>query len=164
MARLLQDKGHTWNSWQLYPFITVYSRCMSAQTLETPLNGEEAIQLSAHILNNVDIPIGVVPNDETGRLFSDYIQWASIKDLASQKWYFANYENWTGFVRMVWCRSLKAGNQAYGLSINCLIEKLISRGIPKLSCEWFVVNALSIFISTYFVKLARCDTLFLIIL
>lgn len=56
--------------------------------------GEEAIQSVGHILNTVDIPIGVaqsrLPN---GGLVSDYTQWVSIKDLTHNHLVFADYNH-----------------------------------------------------------------------
>ncbi|MGB3729101.1 MAG: linear amide C-N hydrolase, partial [Thermodesulfobacteriota bacterium] len=46
-----------------------------------------------HILNNVDIPIGLVRDFENGETFHDYTQWVVIKDLTNKILYYRSYEN-----------------------------------------------------------------------
>jgi choloylglycine hydrolase len=54
--------------------------------------GDEAVEDVAHVLNTVDIPIGVAQSkDETGALISDYTQWVSIKDLTHNRLTIADY-------------------------------------------------------------------------
>jgi len=54
--------------------------------------GEEAAESVAHILNTVDIPIGVAQSKaEDGSLISDYTQWVAIKDLTHNRLMIADY-------------------------------------------------------------------------
>jgi choloylglycine hydrolase len=54
--------------------------------------GEEAAESVAHILNTVDIPIGVAQSKgEDGSLVSDYTQWVAIKDLTHNRLTIADY-------------------------------------------------------------------------
>lgn len=52
-------------------------------------NGTEAVNLAEHLLNSVDIPLGVVrnPNQDTG----DFTQWVVIKDMSQKLFYFRSY-------------------------------------------------------------------------
>ena len=61
----------------------------------TSVNANEAVELVGHILNNVDIPKGVVA--EEGSL-SDYTQWTAIKDVSHNIFYFADYDHRLNFV------------------------------------------------------------------
>ena len=67
---------------------------------EVPATAKEGVQLTAHILNNVDIPIGVSSAKSNGKVVSDYTQWVAIKDLTNQKWMFTDYENRTTYVTL----------------------------------------------------------------
>ncbi len=53
----------------------------------------DIVNLSEHILNNVDIPIGLVRNFENGETFHDHTQWIVIKDLTNKILYYRSYEN-----------------------------------------------------------------------
>ena len=53
----------------------------------------DIVNLSEHILNNVDIPIGLVRDFENGKTFHDYTQWVVIKDLTNKILYYRSYEN-----------------------------------------------------------------------
>ena len=53
----------------------------------------DIVNLSEHILNNVDIPIGLVRDFENGETFHDYTQWVVIKDLTNKILYYRSYEN-----------------------------------------------------------------------
>ena len=44
-----------------------------------PQTGAEAVQAVAHILNTVDIPVGVAQSRAGDQIVSDYTQWAAIK-------------------------------------------------------------------------------------
>lgn len=65
-----------------------------------PKTAAEAIQLTAHALNNVDIPKGVAQSMEGKELVSDYTQWAAIKDLTNNRMMIADYNNRTNFVTL----------------------------------------------------------------
>ena len=61
-----------------------------AKPVETAAAG---VNLAAHILNAVDIPLGDIrPGDNTFK-DSDYTMWIAIKDLKNQVVYFRTYEN-----------------------------------------------------------------------
>ncbi len=53
----------------------------------------DIVNLSEHILNNFDIPIGLVRDFENGETFHDYTQWIVIKDLSNKILYYRSYEN-----------------------------------------------------------------------
>jgi penicillin V acylase-like amidase (Ntn superfamily) len=63
-----------------------------------PANAAEAIQAMGHILNTVDIPLGVAQSEEGGQTVSDYTQWVAIKDLTNNKLMIADYAHRTTFV------------------------------------------------------------------
>lgn len=50
---------------------------------QVPTTAIEWVQLTAHILHNVDIPIGVSSPKSDGKVVSDYTQWVAIKDLTN---------------------------------------------------------------------------------
>lgn len=58
-----------------------------------PTNNQEAVTLTEHLLNAVDIPLGEVrdPGKDTG----DYTQWTVIKDLTQKVFYFRSYNDLT---------------------------------------------------------------------
>lgn len=59
-------------------------------------NGEQAINLAEHILNNVDIPTGVAREAEAEQdSFPDITQWTVFKDLSNRHLYFKSYTNST---------------------------------------------------------------------
>ncbi|SKA13048.1 choloylglycine hydrolase [Enhydrobacter aerosaccus] len=59
-----------------------------------PKTADEAVQTIGHILNTVDIPIGVAQFDEgNGKLGSDYTQWIAIKDLTHNRLLIADYNH-----------------------------------------------------------------------
>lgn len=56
-------------------------------------NVAQGVNLAAHLLNAVDIPLGDIrPTDNTLK-DSDYTQWIAIKDLKNLVFYFRTYEN-----------------------------------------------------------------------
>ncbi len=56
-----------------------------------PKTAVEARQAVGHILNTVDIPLGIAQSKEGGQLISDYTQWVAIKDLTNNKLMIADY-------------------------------------------------------------------------
>ncbi len=52
--------------------------------------GVEAMQ---HILNTVDIPIGVTREKRQGKTVPEYTLWATVKDLANRVFYWRDYRN-----------------------------------------------------------------------
>lgn len=68
-------------------------------TIAQPKDAAEAAQAIGHILNTVDIPIGVAQADEGGgKLVSDYTQWVAIKDLSHDRMMIADYEHRLGYL------------------------------------------------------------------
>lgn len=57
----------------------------------SPANASEAINLSQHLLNTLDIPLGTVR--EKGKETGDYTQWTVIKDLKNKVFYFRSYKD-----------------------------------------------------------------------
>ena len=51
-----------------------------------------------HILNNVDIPVGVAASKDGDKIVSDYTQWVAIKDLSNHQWHITNYQNRTNYL------------------------------------------------------------------
>ncbi|WP_371345218.1 choloylglycine hydrolase family protein [Ancylobacter sp. IITR112] len=59
-----------------------------------PKDAVEATQAVGHILNNVDIPLGIAQfHQKDGTLGSDYTQWIVIKDLTNNTLRIADYDN-----------------------------------------------------------------------
>lgn len=65
-----------------------------------PANAAEASQLAVHVVNNVDIPIGVVSSTEGGQTVSDYTQWVLIKDLSNNRVMVANAKNRANYLTL----------------------------------------------------------------
>jgi penicillin V acylase-like amidase (Ntn superfamily) len=65
-----------------------------------PANAGEAIQAIDHILNTVDIPLGIAQSKEGDQIVSDYTQWVAIKDLTNNKLMISDYAHRTGFVTL----------------------------------------------------------------
>ena len=59
-----------------------------------PADAGEAAQAVAHILNNVDIPVGIAQSRlPDGSTVSDYTQWVVVKDLTHNRLMIADYAN-----------------------------------------------------------------------
>ncbi|MBX9599106.1 MAG: linear amide C-N hydrolase [Burkholderiales bacterium] len=68
---------------------------------DKPANEQEAISLTTHILDTVDIPKGAVSSkDADGTIYSDTTQWVAIKDLSNNLWYFSDYDHRGTFVKI----------------------------------------------------------------
>jgi choloylglycine hydrolase len=65
-----------------------------------PTTADEAIQLVAHILNNVDIPIGIAQSKDGNKVVSDYTQWVAIKDLTNNRLLIADYAHRTTYLTL----------------------------------------------------------------
>ncbi len=63
-----------------------------------PKTGDEAIQAVDHILNTVDIPIGIAQSKDGDQVVSDYTQWVAIKDLTHNRLMISDYAHRTSFV------------------------------------------------------------------
>jgi penicillin V acylase-like amidase (Ntn superfamily) len=84
-----------------------------------PSNSAEAIQTAGHILNNVDIPVGVARSSDGKQVVSDYTQWVNLKDLKNNRMKIANYANRTNFIEINLNDVFKSGK-----SKTWLIDKL----------------------------------------
>ena len=65
-----------------------------------PRNADEAIQLMGHILNTVDIPIGIAQSKAGNDIVSDYTQWIAIKDLTGNRLLIADYNHRTAYLTL----------------------------------------------------------------
>jgi len=65
-----------------------------------PATAAEASQVIAHVLNNVDIPVGIAQSREGTELVSDYTQWVAIKDLTNNRMMIADYDHRTNWVTL----------------------------------------------------------------
>ncbi len=74
-----------------------------------PNDALEAIQLTGHLLNNVDIPVGVARSTDGKQVVSDYTQWVNLKDLKNNRMKIANYANRTNYVEIDLNQVFKSG-------------------------------------------------------
>lgn len=63
-----------------------------------PATADEAVQGIAHVLNTVDIPLGVAQSRDGGQVLSDYTQWVAIKDLTRNRLMISDYAHRTSYV------------------------------------------------------------------
>lgn len=63
-----------------------------------PATGEQAIQAVGHVLNTVDLPLGIAQSKQDGKLVTDYTQWVAIKDLTHNRLRIADYDHRLTFV------------------------------------------------------------------
>jgi choloylglycine hydrolase len=68
------------------------------QNTTSPANAEQAIQAVGHVLNTVDLPLGIAQSKQGGQLVSDYTQWVVIKDLTHNRLRIADYDHRLTFV------------------------------------------------------------------
>lgn len=55
---------------------------------------KDALSLAEHVINTVDIPLGVIrEKEENGSVVSEYTQWTVFKDLTNRILYFKSYDN-----------------------------------------------------------------------
>lgn len=52
-----------------------------------------ALNLAEHIINNVDIPLGLVREPQSGNATNETTQWVVFKDLTHKKLYYRTYDN-----------------------------------------------------------------------
>ena len=74
-----------------------------------PNNSIEATQLVDHLLNNVDIPVGVARSTDGKQVVSDYTQWINLKDLKNNRMKITNYANRTNFIELDLNQVFKTG-------------------------------------------------------
>ena len=63
-----------------------------------PRDAAEATQAITHVLNTVDIPIGVAQSKDGDQVVSDYTQWVSIKDLTHNRLVLSDYAHRTSYL------------------------------------------------------------------
>jgi len=68
--------------------------------IEQPANADEAVQAIGHILNTVDIPLGIAQSKEGDQIVSDYTQWVAIKDLTNNKLMITDYAHRTTYLTL----------------------------------------------------------------
>lgn len=78
-----------------------YIRSVAIQSSALPVKtADEGVNLSWHIINNTDIPLGTTRDtDPDGKPYLNYTQWTNVSDLKNLKLYFKTYDNQD--VRMV---------------------------------------------------------------
>lgn len=74
-----------------------------------PNGSADAVQLAGHLLNNVDIPVGVARSNDGKQVVSDYTQWINLKDLKNNRMKIANYTNRTNFIEIDLNEVFKSG-------------------------------------------------------
>ncbi|QYZ70351.1 choloylglycine hydrolase family protein [Neotabrizicola shimadae] len=74
-----------------------------------PATGAEAIQAVDHILNTVDIPLGIAQSKDGDQVVSDYTQWVAIKDLTNNRLLISDYAHRTSFVSIDLDKALASG-------------------------------------------------------
>ena len=89
--------------------LTPPSRLVRAATLAnfaTPVKtGAEAVNLAFHVLNSVDIPIGVACHGKQCH-FGDYTSWRVAKDLTNNALYYHDYNDLT--IRVIYLDNVEA--------------------------------------------------------
>ncbi|WP_431281706.1 choloylglycine hydrolase family protein [Humitalea sp. 24SJ18S-53] len=65
-----------------------------------PATGAEAVQAVGHILNTVNIPLGVAQSQEGSQLVSDYTQFVAIKDLTNNRLMITDYNHRLTFLTL----------------------------------------------------------------
>ena len=90
--------------------LTPPSRLVRSATLmhfADPVNtSKEAVNLVFHVMNSVDIPLGVL-SDHKHEQFADYTSWVVAKDLTHNALYFRTYEDLT--IRVVYLDNVQPG-------------------------------------------------------
>ena len=74
-----------------------------------PANNAEAVNLAFHVLNSVDIPLGVVTNRTNGH--SEYTLWTVAKDLTNNAFYYRTYNDLT--IRVAYLNNIQQGKMVY---------------------------------------------------
>jgi len=65
-----------------------------------PKNVDEATELVGHILNTVDIPLGIAQSKAGNEIVSDYTQWIAIKDLTGNRLIITDYNHRTSYLTL----------------------------------------------------------------
>lgn len=80
--------------------------------IDQPKTGAEAIQAIDHILNTVDIPLGIAESKDGDQIVSDYTQWVAIKDLTNNKLLISDYAHRTSFLAIDLNKLFEGGTAA----------------------------------------------------
>lgn len=65
-----------------------------------PESATGAVELTVHILNNVDIPKGAITASEGAKVIPDYTQWVALKDISHNQFYFSDYNHRLTYVKI----------------------------------------------------------------
>lgn len=65
------------------------------QVVYQPSNAAGALNLSEHIINNVDIPLGIAREPGNGNITTEITQWIVFKDLTHKIFYYRTYDDLT---------------------------------------------------------------------
>lgn len=68
--------------------------------VQPPATAAAAAQAIGHVLNTVDIPLGIAQSRDGATLVSDYTQWVAIKDLTHNRLMIADYEHRLTYVTL----------------------------------------------------------------
>lgn len=68
--------------------------------ITTPANAAEAIQSIGHILNTVDIPLGIAQGKEGDQIVCDHTQCVAIKDLTNNRLLITDYAHRTTYLTL----------------------------------------------------------------
>ncbi len=92
-------------------------------------NSDEAVILTQHILNTVDIPLGDVKSNTEGvGVSEESTQWVTIKDLKNKVFYFHTYEDLS-----LWAVDLKKLNLKRGAKVRSTPMESGTRGITDIT-------------------------------
>ncbi|MFH1576948.1 MAG: choloylglycine hydrolase family protein [Candidatus Margulisiibacteriota bacterium] len=97
----LKSMGHGSGMIGLPGDITPPSRFVKIAVLKhfalQPANAAGALNLARHIMNNVDIPLGIASDlDKSGKvIYGEWTQWTTFRDQTSKVLYFTTYDNAT---------------------------------------------------------------------
>jgi choloylglycine hydrolase len=63
------------------------------QVVVPSTSAADALNMAQHIINNVDIPLGVAREPQSGHYISDITQWVVFKDLTHKNFYYRTYDD-----------------------------------------------------------------------
>ncbi len=86
-------------------------------------NAAESLVLAQHIINNVDIPLGLSRDKMDNSTVYDYTQWVVFKDLTHRKFYYRTYHNMA--LHMVDMNKLDFSEKAHQLRMALITDAII---------------------------------------
>lgn len=101
-------------------FVKTASLSTTASKVE---NSQEALNLAQHIINNVDIPSGLVRAKNEGKDLTETTQWVVFKDLSQKKFYYRTYNDMT--IRSINLNELNFSENAPQLKIRMKAEPFV---------------------------------------